>query len=106
MQWILLTAQTCYGERWTYLDDIQAGSTSSAHINSDGFDQRTLGKVLDLFGHSGAEEQGLSLSLEEEIKQVKQFLPKTHLLNSVFSVSGLVKHSKSIAVKTALHLKP
>lgn len=48
-----------------YLNNIQAGSTRPAHVNGDGFDQGTLSKVLDLFRHSGTEEQGLSLALEE-----------------------------------------
>lgn len=46
-----------------YLDDIQAGSTRSAYVNGDGFDQSTLGKILDLLGHGGTEKQGLPLSL-------------------------------------------
>lgn len=55
-----------------HLDDIQAGSAGPAHVDSDGFDQRTLGKVLDLLGHSGTEKQGLSLSLD--FKKQKQII--------------------------------
>lgn len=50
-----------------YLDDIQASSTGPAHVDGDGFDQCTLREVLNLLGHSGTEEQGLSLSLDREI---------------------------------------
>lgn len=49
--------------RGAYLNDIQASSTGPSHIDGDGLDQRTLGKVLDLLRHSGAIKQGLSLSL-------------------------------------------
>lgn len=47
----------------TYLNDIQASSTSPSHIDGDRFDQCTLGKVLDLLRHCSTVEQGLSLSL-------------------------------------------
>lgn len=47
----------------TYLNDIQASSTSPSHIDGDRFDQCTLGKVLDLLRHSSTVKQGLSLSL-------------------------------------------
>lgn len=55
--------QYFFSEKLTYLDDIQTSSTGPAHVDSDGFDQRALGKVLDLLWHSGTEEQSLSLSL-------------------------------------------
>lgn len=55
-------------ERQTYLDDIQAGSSGAAHVNRDRFDQRALGKVLDLLGHRSAEKQRLPLSLKKDIK--------------------------------------
>lgn len=40
----------------TYLDYIQTCSSGSAHVNSDRFDQSTLGKVLDLLWHSSTEK--------------------------------------------------
>lgn len=47
----------------TNLNDVQASSTGPSHVDGDGLDQCTLGKVLDLLRHSGTVKQGLSLSL-------------------------------------------
>lgn len=49
----------------TNLNDVQAGSTGPSHVDGDGLDQCTLGKVLDLLRHSGTVKQGLSLSLQQ-----------------------------------------
>lgn len=48
-----------------HLNDVQAGGSGSAHVDGDGFDQSAFGKVLDLFGHGGAKEQCLSLTLNQ-----------------------------------------
>ena len=47
-----------------YLNDVQAGSAGPAHVDGDGFDQGTLGKVLDLLGHGGTKQKSLSLALQ------------------------------------------
>lgn len=49
-----------------HLHNIQAGSTCSPNVNGDGLHQGTLGKVLDLLGHCGTEEEGLPLALYRE----------------------------------------
>lgn len=49
-----------------HLNNIQAGSSCTSHVDSDGLHKGTLGKVLDLLGHGGTEEKGLSLALRQE----------------------------------------
>lgn len=61
---ILLASHTVWGStQLPHLHNIQAGSTRSSHINGDGLHQGTLGKVLDLLGHCGTEEESLPLAL-------------------------------------------
>lgn len=49
-----------------YLDDIQAGGPGTTHIDGDGLHQGALGKILDLLGHGGTEQQGLPLALRKK----------------------------------------
>lgn len=62
-----------FREKRSHLNDIQAGSASPTHVDSDGFDQCTLGEILDLLGHGGAEEQSLSLSLNKNIRNDRTY---------------------------------
>lgn len=48
-----------------YLDDVQAGCSSAAHVDGDRLYQGTLGKVLNLLWHGGTEEQSLPLALRK-----------------------------------------
>lgn len=50
----------------TYLYDIQAGSSSTSHVDSDRLYQGTLGKVLNLLRHGSTEEQSLPLALRKD----------------------------------------
>lgn len=49
-----------------YLDDIQAGGPGTPHVDRDRLYQGTFGKVLNLLGHGGTEEEGLSLALRKK----------------------------------------
>lgn len=49
----------------THLYDIQACSSCASHVDGDRLDQSTLSKILDLLGHGGTEEKGLSLALQK-----------------------------------------
>ena len=46
------------------LDDVHGGGAGPTHVAGDRAHQGGPGKVLDLLGHGGREQEGLALSLE------------------------------------------
>lgn len=67
----------------THLNDIQVGSTSTAHIHGDGVHQCRSSKRLDLLWHGGREHERLPLVLEVADDLQQQTFPAQELDCSV-----------------------
>mmetsp|Transcript_14242 Transcript_14242/g.21071 ORF Transcript_14242/g.21071 Transcript_14242/m.21071 type:complete len:260 (-) Transcript_14242:832-1611(-) len=86
------------------LNDVQVGSTGPSNVNQDRLDQNIFGKVLELFGHCGAEEQSLSL-LFEVVHDAFDFFIKTKVKHSVPFVQANIPADSQIYFATVQQIR-
>ena len=85
------------------LDDVHGGCPGSAHIHQDWLDKGGAGKVLDLLGHGGGEEEGLPLPREVG-EDGPHVLLETHVNHPVSLVHHQVSADKNMKLLATMVL--
>mmetsp|Transcript_21135 Transcript_21135/g.59471 ORF Transcript_21135/g.59471 Transcript_21135/m.59471 type:complete len:541 (+) Transcript_21135:357-1979(+) len=76
-------------DKFDLLDNVEVRGARAAHVHHDGLHQGAAGKVLDLPGHGGREEERLALR-REEVHNVPNLLLETQVDQAVRFVEAKV----------------
>ena len=75
------------------LNNVEIGRSGSPHVDGDWIDESTPSEILNFLGHSGAEEQSLSLSFEVRENRANVFL-KTHVNHTIGLVQAQIPRGR------------